>query len=128
MELPLNPVAVMLLQAVWSATVQLVVLITTLVLAVGAVPLLYLSAHWYLGATVFSPLKTPPGGLGTQVSRRAGGQPWICLRVCWQGFVRQQFPLEVPGLLELGLGGCRPILARARLCTCSAVEVSTQVV
>ncbi|GAB4819140.1 hypothetical protein N2152v2_006186 [Parachlorella kessleri] len=52
--------------AAWSATVQLVVLATTLVLAVGAVPLLYLSAHWYLGATVFSPLKTPPGGLGMQ--------------------------------------------------------------
>ncbi|EFN55069.1 hypothetical protein CHLNCDRAFT_134947 [Chlorella variabilis] len=54
----------------WSATVQLVLLVLTAVLAVGVVPLLLLTTNRYLGAAVFSPAKTPAAST-TQASGSA---------------------------------------------------------
>eukprot|EP00887_Chlorella_sp_A99_P007660 scaffold20.g7660.t1 len=43
----------------WSTTVQLLVLVSTALLALGLLPLLYLTTHRCLGTSVFSPIKTP---------------------------------------------------------------------
>lgn len=94
----------------WSATLQLAVLVTTVVLGVGCIPLMYLSAHWYLGSSLFSPLKTPLGGLSTQV--------------CWdeevEGGNTADWACEVEACMACGAGGERagrekeqPVLAGA---------------
>lgn len=61
----------------WSATVQLVLLVFTAVVALGLVPLLLLTTNRYLGAAMFSPVKTPTAS-AARVRLPCCGLPCAC--------------------------------------------------
>jgi hypothetical protein len=66
------------LQDSWSATVQLVLLVFTALVALGLVPLLLMTTNRFMGGSIFSPVKTPTA-LATQVAAAGWARVWVLL-------------------------------------------------
>ena len=66
------------LQDSWSATVQLVLLVFTALVALGLVPLLLMTTNRFMGGSMFSPVKTPTAS-ATQVGAGGWARVWVLL-------------------------------------------------